>query len=270
MGANPTATGRNTQTPIRIFILGARAESALPPHVYEQVCHLFPYTQFQFYFVGPQAALPTRPLPPRDGRPSTTPSSTETRSEGKLYDEKTPTQSTGTEARGRSESAGYGVPAYTVPVSSTLALTTLQSPYESIHDQFGPFDPYTDVFFAFCPGFGFPSPTAGRDALNPDGTPVLQAQVEWKETLQKVLTTKCPLFVTGFSPRDVERDVKSLDSVDGVKGEYDILLRPGENGFGSLKWEAGDFDPRVMVRVNWGVWAMRGKSYDVDSSIKAE
>jgi len=263
MGANPTASGRNTQTPIRIFVLGARAESALPPHVYEQVCHLFPYTQFHFYFVGPQAALPTRPLPPRDGQQTPDAVAGEG-GDKKLYDEKTPSQNSGTESRGRSESDGYGVPAYTVPVSSTLTLTTLQSPYESIHDQFGPFDPYTDVFFAFCPGFGFPSPSAGRGAVNEDGSQVVQAQVEWKETLQQVLTTKCPLFVTGFSPRDVERDVNSLDSVDGVKGEYDILLRPGENPFGSLKWEAGDFDPRVMVRVNWGVWAMRGKSYDVD------
>lgn len=268
MGSNPTANGRNTQTPIRIFVLGARAESALPPHVYEQVCHLFPYTQFHFYFVGPQAALPTRPLPPRDGTlASDAKAAAASDGEGKkVYDEKTPSQNSESEGRGRSESVGYGVPAYTVPVSSTLTLTTLQSSYESVHEQFGPFDPYTDVFFAFCPGFGFPSPTAGRDAVNPDGSQVVQAQVEWKETLQQVLTTKCPLFVTGFSPRDVERDVNSLDSVDGVKGEYDILLRPGENPFGSLKWEAGDFDPRVMVRVNWGVWAMRGKSYDVDQS----
>jgi hypothetical protein len=92
-----------------------------------------------------------------------------------------------------------------------------------------------------------------------------EAGTEGKEDvmLHQVLATKCPLFITGFSPRDVERDVRSLNEVEGVKGEYDIILEPGENGFASLKWEAGDFDPRVLVRVNWGVWGIRGKRYEV-------
>jgi splicing suppressor protein 51 len=226
--------------------------------VYEQICHLFPFTRFEIFFIGPQAAQPSRPLPPRDRDPNADP-----KKDGLMFTEKTPLQNSELNKKGlgRVESDSYGVPAYTVPVSSTLTLTSLQTTYETVHEQFAPFDPYTDVFFAFCPGFGFPSPsTPGKT----------QGEVEWKESIQKVLETKCPLFVTGFSPRDVERDINSLDAVEGVRGEYDILLRPGENGYASLKWEAGDFDPRVMVRVNWGVWGMRGKSYEVEQKIREE
>lgn len=222
------------------------------------------------YFVGPQAALPTKASGAGtlsqgggDGRAQ---GHVEEGKDGKqVYDEVTPVQNSEAQSRGRNETIQWGVPSYTVPVSPYLTLTTLQTPYEKIHEQFGPFDPYTDVFFTFCPGFGFPSPSAGREAKNSDGSQVIQAQVEWKQVLQQVLTTKCAMFITGFSPRDIERDVKSLDLVDGVKGEHDILVTAGENRFASLKWEAGDFDPRVMVRVNWGIWGIRGKRYEVEA-----
>ena len=43
---------------MRIFILGARAESSLPPHVWEQLCMMFPAALFHLYFIGPQVSLP--------------------------------------------------------------------------------------------------------------------------------------------------------------------------------------------------------------------
>lgn len=255
MGAVPSAETRNAKIPIRIFILGARAESSLPPHVFDQISHLFPFTRFKLYFIGPQAALPARPkgtLSTAEAQPI--PGSDADNAKRGIYSPPTPSQNSETDGKGHLDTTQYGVPAYTISTSETMKLTTLQAPYESVHEQFGPFDPYTDVFFTFCPGLGFPSPSK-------PGT--LQAQTEWSTMLHQVLATKCPLFITGFSPRDVERDVRSLDEVDGVKGEYDIILEPGENGFASLKWEAGDFDPRVLVRVNWGVWGIRGKRYEV-------
>lgn len=250
MGAVPSADTRNAKIPIRIFILGARAESSLPPHVFDQISHLFPYTRFKIYFIGPQAALPAQAA----GVKPAVPGSDADNKERGVYSPPTPRVNSETEGKGYFDTTQYGVPAYTISTSETMKLTTLQAPYESVHEQFGPFDPYTDVFFTFCPGLGFPSPTK-------PGT--LQAQTEWHTMLTQVLATKCPLFITGFSPRDVERDVRSLDEVEGVKGEYDVILEPGENGFASLKWEAGDFDPRVLVRVNWGVWGIRGKRYEV-------
>jgi len=85
-----------------------------------------------------------------------------------------------------------------------------------------------------------------------------------------ILETKCPLFVTGFSPTDVERDVRSLDGVEGVSGEFDWVVTPGANAFGSEKWEVAEFDPRVMVKTNWGIWGIRGKRRDIRSGEEAE
>ncbi|CED82842.1 hypothetical protein [Phaffia rhodozyma] len=161
---------------------------------------------------------------------------------------------------GRDESANYGVPAWTIPISPEITVSSIQAPYEAIHDQFGPFDPYSDVFFAFSPGFGFPSSMSpGRLQVHKDA--------EWGETLPLILETKCPLFVTGFSPKDVERDVKSLEGLEDVDGQFDWLLNPGENFFASERWEVADFDPRVMVKTNWGIWGIRGK---MDSLTKVE
>ncbi len=74
-----------------------------------------------------------------------------------------------------------------------------------------------------------------------------------------LLASKCPIFVTGFSPTDVERDVRSLSVAPEVAGEFEWV----PNAFGSEKWEVADFDPRVMVKTNWGIWGIRGKSRDV-------
>ena len=139
----------------------------------------------------------------------------------------------------------------------------MQCNYHEVHAQFqNTFDPYTDLFFMFSPGFGFPSPTSVSDVT---GEPLLQIESpsEWGPVLPLLLATKCPIFVTGFSPTDVERDVKSMSLARGVAGEFDWVITPGENAFGSEKWEVADFDPRVMVKTNWGVWGIRGKRRDI-------
>ncbi|KAJ9099795.1 hypothetical protein QFC21_003793 [Naganishia friedmannii] len=288
MGATPSASTRNAQIPIRLFILGARAESSLPPHVWDQLGHLFPFTRFELFFVGPQAALPARRVQPADDADSLAapaPADEENTRHG-IYLPPTPRANSETTALGQLhtlETTEYGVPSYTLHTSETIKLTTLRARWEDVCAQFGPFDPYTDVFFAFCPGLGFPSPSAGVSASGgAQGGTRTQADVEWRETLENVLQSKCALFLTGFSPRDVERDVRSLQTPSAVAPattttadadadaplplpplEYDTLLEPGPNPFASLKWEAGDFDPRVLVRVNWGVWGIRGKRYEV-------
>lgn len=81
-----------------------------------------------------------------------------------------------------------------------------------------------------------------------------------------LLSTHCPIFVTGFSPADVERDVMSLDSAVDVAGEFDWVITPGKNEFGSEKWEVAEFDVRVMVKLNWGIWGIRGKTKEVRKS----
>lgn len=142
----------------------------------------------------------------------------------------------------------YGVPSYTRIDSEHLTITNLRANYSEVHDSLGPFDPYYDVFFSFSPGFGFPAENDHSKT---------QLETNWSGAIQNILETKCALFCTGFSPADVERDVVALDKAEGIKGEFDWLLTPGENVFGSEKWEVAEFDPRVAVKTNWGIWGIR-------------
>ncbi|GAA6050071.1 hypothetical protein JCM3770_001355 [Rhodotorula araucariae] len=211
--------------PVRIFILGARAESSLPSHVLAQLSHLFPSIPLHLVFIGPEAFIPR-------GSSAATPSSADAANSGV-----------------------YGVPSHTrIEHDGRLTVTSLRGSYSDVHDVLGPFDPYQDVFFAFSPGFGFP------DEVDPART---QLETNWSAAVRSILETKCALFCTGFSPADIERDVVALDRAEGIKGEFDWLVTPGENVFGSEKWEIAEFDPRVAVKTNWGVWGIRGKRYEV-------
>jgi splicing suppressor protein 51 len=262
---------------MRIFILGARAESSLPPHVWEQLCMLFPSTNFHLFFIGPQVSLP-KPLATEE-KPSTTTSdstSENTRDSPKevvqveeqkplytpnVYQAPTPPPIARLK-RTRESIQRYGVPSYTVPYTPQLTITGMQANYADVHPQFEyTLDPYSDVFFFFCPGFGFPSP----ESKGEDGQPLLQiaSPTEWGSVVPMILGSRCTMFVTGFSPADVERDVRSLSSTPDVAGEFEWVITPGPNTFGSEKWEIADFDPRVMIKANWGIWGIRGKSRDI-------
>ena len=271
---------------MRIFILGARAESSLPPHVWEQLTLLFPAALFHLYFIGPQVSLPKKASASHTANPSpeTVSQSTDTSgspraedlasSESPKPEEEKPVYLPNVfepptpapialHKRTRSSIERYGVPSYTVAYTPQLTITGMQCNYHEVHAQFqDTFDPYTDLFFMFSPGFGFPSPTSISDET---GDPLLQIEspTEWGPVLPLLLATKCSIFVTGFSPTDVERDIKSMSIAPGVAGEFDWVITPGENAFGSEKWEVADFDPRVMVKTNWGVWGIRGKRRDV-------
>ncbi|KAJ2786940.1 translational activator for mitochondrial COX1 [Coemansia interrupta] len=43
------------QKPLRVFVLGARAEAMLPPHLYLQLSYLLPHSPLHVYFVGPES-----------------------------------------------------------------------------------------------------------------------------------------------------------------------------------------------------------------------
>jgi len=272
---------------MRMFILGARAESSLPPHVWEQLTMLFPSALIHLYFIGPQVSLPkpadatrkpTKPVTPKTeaspasaSEPSNTTASeiiVDAISEQEkptyvpnVYEPPTPAPIVRLK-RTREELELYGVPSYTVPYTHQLTITGMQAGYMDVHHNFqDTFDPYTDLFVLFSPGFGFPSPSS----VSETGEPLLQiaSPTEWGPVIPALLETKCPIFITGFSPADVERDVRSLSTAPGVAGEFDWVITPGENAFGSEKWEVADFDPRVMVKTNWGIWGIRGKSREV-------
>ena len=267
------------QPPIRIIVMGARAESTLPPQHWQQLTWMFPRSIFHLYFVGPEVGLPL--LGKFDRR----------RKDG--YD--------------FSERDGWGCPAHTLHVSDRLSITSLRANHEEVHSQLGPFDPYTDVFFSFSPGLGFPdqpgldpkrkpkvsSDDEGGDAHWNDLTtqPLVQAQTTWRLALKKVLATKCATFFTAFSPLDLQRDVSALygtnppsfrhhsktrefpdyvglptapvEHIEGVTDEFELIVTPGKNEFGSQKWEIAEWDVRVAVKANWGLWGIRGKKYEV-------
>lgn len=257
---------------MRIFVVGARAESSLPPAVWDQLSYMFPGVPLHIFLIGPEAIMPA---PTRNGESGTSTSV----------------------HRGRHRSSNYGVPSQTVTISEGVTLTHLKCNYEEVHAQLEPFDPYTDVFFAFSPGFGFPSiigqneanqarweerderermanaretyqagaskpsvgltqpeggdtpagePVPATSAEMPMGrytslttAPVVQAQREWAKALGQILSTKCALLSTGFSPADIERDILAFESVEGIQGEFEWLINPGENTFASQQWAVG-------------------------------
>lgn len=253
---------------------------------------LFPSALFHLYFIGPQVSLP-KPASELNRRPTkkteapaesseatsaasaTAPEDTTSASQEQapqeeekpvyvpnVYQPPTPAPIMRLK-RTRSSIEQYGVPSYTVPYTPQLTITGMQANYMDVHAQFQEtFDPYTDCFFLFSPGFGFPSPTSVNEQT---GEPYLQiaSPTEWGPVIPLLLASKCPIFVTGFSPADVERDVQSLSTAPEVAGEFDWVITPGPNAFGSEKWEVADFDPRVMVKTNWGIWGIRGKRRDV-------
>ncbi|EIW85423.1 hypothetical protein CONPUDRAFT_162622 [Coniophora puteana RWD-64-598 SS2] len=300
-GAPDTEEAGVSKPQIRIFCLGARAESSLPPNAWEQLTMLFPSCHFHLFFIGPQVSLPKPPgsttpgsssqsgstsgsstqesasasssSEPASSTAETTSEVTDTKTEEatkqayvpNIYEPPTPAPIARLK-RTRSSLELYGVPSYTVPFTPQLTITGMQANYADVHAQFeGTFDPYCDVFFLFSPGFGFPSPESKSEL---DSQPLLQiaSPTEWGPVIPALLQTRCPIFMTGFSPADLERDVRSIETAPEVAGEFDWLVTPGQNPFGSEKWEAADFDPRVMIRTNWGVWGIRGKGREVRDS----
>jgi splicing suppressor protein 51 len=51
---NEAQTQTRTDT-INIYLVGARAEATLPPHIWLQLAYLFPATPFHIHFIGPDA-----------------------------------------------------------------------------------------------------------------------------------------------------------------------------------------------------------------------
>lgn len=199
---------RQSSPPVRLFILGARAESCLPREVWHQLSYLFPRSRFHLVFIGPEAMAgrPQDPLP-----------------------EKTP-------------SNPYG--AIIEKVSNHMKISTFVEYYHTLHEAnyFYPYDPYFDCFVMFHPGLGHAITSK-----------------EWERSLPQLLSTKCPILVTGYTQEDMDRDVRFVE--EKCKGEYDILLQPGDNRFKSLRKDIDDNNPSEVSQGNYGVWAFRGKRY---------
>ncbi|OAQ84723.1 mRNA processing protein (Mss51) [Purpureocillium lilacinum] len=197
--------------PVRVFILGARAESSLPRPAWVQLAHLFPESKLHLIFIGPESMANRDdefPLPER----------TASNPFGAIVEDR---------------------------VWYKMKISTIVDYYHTLHKtgHFAPYDPYFDCFVLFHPGLGHPA-----------------SSHEWEETLPLLLETKVPIISTGYTQFDLERDVEWVNKKS--KGEFDVLLEPGENIFRSLRWDLNDMDPQDVSCGNWGVWAFRGKRYE--------
>ncbi|MCJ1429410.1 translational activator for mitochondrial COX1, partial [Sticta canariensis] len=125
-GGGPDVKGlRRSPPPMRIFILGARAESSLPRNVWLQLTYLFPRVLFHIIFIGPESMMNREkeyPLPAR-----------------------TPENPFGAVIEGR--------------ISFQMKMSTYVDYYHTLHEArlFQPFDPYFDCFMLFHPGLGHPA-----------------------------------------------------------------------------------------------------------------
>ncbi|CAK5264702.1 unnamed protein product [Mycena citricolor] len=296
LGAPETPEAQVGKPQVRVFILGARAESSLPVHVWEQLCLLFPAAQLHLLFIGPQVSLPKpdTPAPPNQSQSGNTaePIAKDSTTEMPSGSDSSQTSAVPVKLNKlqelqqrsdytpniyrppapmpidrqkytRNSVSRYGVPSYTTPYTKELTVSGLRTNYIDVHHHFSEtLDPYSDVFFFFSPGFGFPSEKSfAEDGVTP--LPQIASPTEWGPVLPALLESKCPIFVTGFSPTDIERDVRSLSEAPDVAGQFEWVITPGPNPFGSEKWEIADFDPRVMIKANWGIWAIRGRSKDI-------
>lgn len=199
---------------MRIFVLGARAESSLPRDAWVELAHLFPEARIHLIFIGPESMANRDnefPLP-----------------------ERTASNPFGTIMEDR--------------VWTNMKISTIVDYYHTIHKtgHFAPYDPYFDCFMLYHPGLGHPA-----------------SSHEWAETIPMLLETKLPIICTGYSQLDMQRDSDWVHET--AKGEFDVLLEPGENRFRSLRWDLNDQDPGDISCGNWGVWAFRGKRYVLSS-----
>ncbi|SPO01114.1 related to MSS51 protein [Cephalotrichum gorgonifer] len=211
-GGGSDVKGLRPQAPaMRIFVLGARAESSLPRDAWVELAHLFPDSRLHVIFIGPESMANRDdefPLP-----------------------ERTPSNPFGMVVEDR--------------IWQNMKISTIVDYYHTIHKtgHFAPYDPYFDCFVLFHPGLGHPA-----------------SSHEWSETLPLLLETKIPIICTGYSQLDMQRDSDWVNKT--AKGEFDVLLEPGENRFRSLRWDLNDRDPGDISCGNWGVWAFRGKRYE--------
>jgi mitochondrial splicing suppressor protein 51 len=117
---------RPAPPPVRIFVLGARAESSLPRDVWLQLAYMFPpRVSFHVIFIGPESMANRDdefPLP-----------------------ERTPLNPFGAIVEDR--------------LGSQMKISTFVEYYHTLHKagHFYPYDPYFDCFVLFHPGLGHPA-----------------------------------------------------------------------------------------------------------------
>lgn len=83
-----------------------------------------------------------------------------------------------------------------------------------------------------------------------------------------MISTKCPIFFTGYSSEDLERDAQEVrDIVQGLDVEW--LMHPTESIFRCLKPDVNPTDLTEIGWDNWGLYGLRGRRFEVIESNEA-
>ncbi|CCD22351.1 uncharacterized protein NDAI_0A01930 [Naumovozyma dairenensis CBS 421] len=122
------------ERPMRIFILGARAESQLPEHIWKQFSYLFPFQNFEINFIGPECSV--------------------LMNNNNMNAEETNTTTSGSMTEIRPNRI-------VKRIDERLNLVYHTDFFHTLHNarDFFPYDSYNDVFFTFHPGFASPENT---------------------------------------------------------------------------------------------------------------
>jgi splicing suppressor protein 51 len=201
--------GLRVESPaVRIFILGARAESSLPRDAWVQLAHLFPRSRIHLIFIGPESMLNRDdefPLPPR-----------------------TPSNPFGTIVEDR--------------VWPTMKISTIVDYYHTIHrtGYFYPYDPYFDCFVLFHPGLGHPASSHEWEETLPmlleTKAPIIvtgYTQADMQRDIDWVNKTASGEFDVLLEPgenrfRSLRWDLNDLDPQDVSAGNWGVWAFRGK------------------------------------------
>ncbi|KAI4210834.1 MAG: hypothetical protein LQ351_006329 [Letrouitia transgressa] len=198
--------------PIRLFILGARAESSLPRPVWNQLSYLFPRTTIHIILIGPEAMVRREsefPLPDRSGR----------NPHGGVVEDQ---------------------------LGSLIKITTYTDYYHDMHrtQYFQPYDPYFDCFVLFHPGLGHPASSHEWEETLPQlletKVPIIcTGYTEWdmirdKEWVEEKMKGEVDLLMHPRENifRSLKWDLNDLDPADVTCGNWGVW------GFRGKRYEA--------------------------------
>lgn len=199
---------RLASPPVRIFILGARAESSLPREVWSQLNHIFPRSLIHLIFIGPES------MANRDGEFP--------------LPERTPSNPFGAIVEDR--------------ISEKMKITTYVEYFHTLHEanQFYPYDPYFDCFMLYHPGLGHPASSQEWEQTIPQ---LLQTKVpiiatgytefdmyrDWQWVMEKCAGEVDLLMEPGENRfRSLRWDLNDLDPQDISCGNWGVWAFRGK------------------------------------------
>ncbi|GME58692.1 Protein MSS51, mitochondrial [Neofusicoccum parvum] len=199
---------RPNPPPVRIFIVGARAESSLPREVWIQLAHMFPRVSFHLVFIGPESMANRDdefPLPER----------TASNPFGAVVEDR---------------------------ISHSLKISTYVEYYHTLHraGHFYPYDPYFDCFMLFHPGLGHPASSAEWEQTLPllletkvpilvSGYTEFDMQRDWNWVQEKMGGEVDMLLEPGENRfRSLRWDLNDLDPQDISCGNWGLWAFRGK------------------------------------------